>query len=91
MVIGGRYMKRKFIYLILTITLSVGLLILTGCSSTTNAKTEKRFKEVSDEGTFDIVYDSKTKVIYAVSDSYYNYGTVTLLVNTEGKPLLYGD
>lgn len=38
---------------------------------------------------FRIIYHKKTKVMYAVSSSGYNYGTVTLLVNEDGTPLLY--
>ena len=37
------------------------------------------------------VYDRTTKVQYAVSDGYYNMGTITCLVDAEGKPLLYND
>lgn len=36
-----------------------------------------------------IIYDKQTKVEYAVSDGAYNRGTITLLVDHEGKPLLY--
>lgn len=69
----------------------IGMLVcLTGCSSESEAETERRFIKVSDENSFNIYYDKETKVMYAISDSSYNYGTVTLLVNADGTPLLYG-
>lgn len=77
-------MKKIIISLILTVMLAM----LTGCADSV-AETEKRFVKISDEGAFYICYDKKTKVEYAVSDVYYNVGTLTLLVDAEGKPLLY--
>ena len=50
---------------------------------------ETRFAFVSDEIYFHIYYDRKTKVMYAVSCSQYNRGNVVLLVDADGKPLLY--
>lgn len=74
--------------IILGIILIVMLLSLSGCS-TSEAGTDKRFVKVSDESYFIVYYDKKTKVMYAVSNCSYNYGTVTLLVNADGTPLLY--
>lgn len=39
--------------------------------------------------TWKIVADRKTGVMYAVSNGGYNVGTFTLLVDSEGKPLIY--
>ncbi len=36
-----------------------------------------------------IVYHRDTKVMYAVSDGSYNRGVFTLLVDSDGSPLLY--
>jgi len=38
---------------------------------------------------FYIVYHKETKVMYAVSDSNYNHGNFTLLVNADGTPMTY--
>lgn len=57
--------------------------------TTSNGKIEGKFAFVSSEPNFDIYYDKKTKVMYAVSNGGYNHGNVTLLVDAEGKPLLY--
>ena len=54
-------------------------------------KEEGRFVRIEKNGYFITVYDKNTKVQYAVSDGYYNMGTVTVLVDAEGKPLLYND
>ncbi len=41
--------------------------------------------------TYDIAYDRYTKVMYAISTGGYNNGNFTLLVNSDGSPLLYGN
>ena len=50
---------------------------------------QSRFVQIDKNGWFITVYDRTTKVQYAVSDGYYNMGTITCLVDAEGKPLLY--
>ena len=57
--------------------------------TTSNGKIDGKFAFVSNEVNFCIYYDKKTKVMYAVSNGSYNSGNVTLLVDAEGKPLLY--
>lgn len=79
-------MKKKIVLLI--IFLILGLFALTGCNEV-EGENEKRFVTVSDEGEFDVIYDKETKVMYAMSNSAYNRGTITLLVNPSGGPLLY--
>ena len=38
---------------------------------------------------YNIVYHKQTKVMYVVSDEYYNRGNFTLLVNSDGTPMIY--
>lgn len=52
---------------------------------------DSRFETIVTGSGFYVVYDKETKVEYVVSDRYYNSGTFTLLVNADGKPLLYGE
>ena len=52
--------------------------------------TDSRFETIVKGSGFYVVYDKETKVEYVVSDRNYNSGTFTLLVNADGKPLLYG-
>lgn len=71
-------------------------LMLTGCgSSSMSGETGKtnsaRFVKVIDCGRFDVYVDTATDVMYAVSSVAYNCGTVTLLVDREGKPLIWED
>lgn len=69
------------------------MLLATGCS--TEKGTEKEpvnvsmFMTVESLGDWRIVADRKTGVMYAVSLGGYNRGTFTLLVDAEGKPLIY--
>lgn len=70
------------------VAMLLGIICMTGCSINTDSN-ESRFFEISEEDCFIIVYDKTTGVEYAVSESPYNYGTVTLLVDTDGKPLIY--
>lgn len=44
---------------------------------------------VEKTGYWNVVYHHETKVMYAVSSGPYNGGTFTLLVDRDGKPLLY--
>lgn len=77
--------KIKLITLIVVITAM--MFILSGCTSV--AETERQFTLIRDEGTFCIYYHNKTKVMYIMSDGYYNSGTATVMLDAEGKPLLY--
>ena len=47
------------------------------------------FVMVESTGGFYVVYHKETKVMYAVSDSAYNQGNFTLLVNADGSPMVY--
>lgn len=71
-------------------------LILAGCGSA--AKTEEaaeptnvtRFEKVDGAfGLYDIYADRETGVMYAVSRGTYNQGNFTMLVDADGKPLLW--
>lgn len=68
--------------------LFLGIICMTGCSINTDSN-ESRFFKLSEEGRFIVVCDKTTGVEYAVSIGGYNSGTVTLLVDTDGKPLIY--
>lgn len=69
-------------------------IMLTGCGSSSMSGEAKkasssRFVKVTDNPQFDIYVDTETDVMYAVSCGAYNNGTVTLLVDREGKPLIW--
>ena len=86
---------KRFTSRILPILLvsSLCLTLLGGC-----AKVEKagqadvsRFKVVEETSIWRVVYDKDTKVMYTVSYGGYNCGTFTILVDADGKPLLWGN
>ena len=84
---------KKFVCRVCVSAVVIGLVVLfcVGCATVqeADAKTERMFEYVADEGGFKIAYDKETKVMYAVSDGLYNCGTVTPLFNADGSPKLY--
>ena len=54
-----------------------------------NADSSSRFVIVEDADSWYVVADKDTRVMYVVSDGFYNRGTFTLLVNADGTPLVY--
>ena len=71
------------------VALILGIICLTGCSVKTDSNSA-RFVRIDSSGyCFDVFYDRITGVEYAVSCGFYNGGTVTLLVDAEGFPLIY--
>lgn len=81
-------MKKMLVFLILTFCL-----LLTGCEakmSTVNDDGDRSmFVLIEDGDTYRIVYHHDTKVMYAISAGGYNSGNFTVMVDEEGKPLLY--
>lgn len=80
-------MKRMIIILLMAI-------MLTGCGVTkVDRKSEKvttsRFIELEVTTEWKVVADKETGVMYAVSEGGYNRGTFTLLVDENGKPLIW--
>ena len=47
------------------------------------------FVKVETATFWDVVYHKDTKVMYVVSTGSYNRGTFTLLVDADGKPMIY--
>ncbi len=77
------------------ITSILAMLLMVGCTKVEKAQEiEKRvdvsrFIQVENAGTWQVVADRETGVMYAVSAGMYNCGTFTLLVDADGKPLLW--
>ena len=81
--------------IIISVLIMAGI-VLTGwllkdVTISNNYAENERFIKIKEEKGFNIVYDTETKVEYAVSNGCYNTGTVTLLVDKDGKPLIYGE
>ena len=68
-------------------------LFLTGCGakmSTVNNEGDRSMFVIIENGDYyRIVYHRETKVMYAISRGVYNSGNFTMMVDEEGKPLLY--
>ena len=69
------------------------LLAVSGCGKTTIEDTKpndvSRFVVIESVAQCWVVADRETKVMYAVSRGGYNSGNFTLLVDADGKPLLW--
>jgi len=65
------------------------ILLITGCTTNSKANKEERFFRVDRGIYFDIYVDSQTGVEYAMSATAYNSGTLTLLVNPDGTPMIW--
>lgn len=72
--------------------------LLTACSGNTvtieneynkEGTVSSMFVEVERTGNFYVIYHKETKVMYAVSYGAHNCGTVTLLVDENGDPMLW--
>lgn len=83
-------MKKIIISLLIIIGIVLTGWLLKDVTISNNYAENERFIKINREDYFDIVYDVETKVEYAVSYGPYNKGTVTLLVDKDGKPLIYG-
>lgn len=75
-------------------------LVFAGCGATTVERKEQaeppkstsRFIIIEEVPAYwKVVVDKKTNVMYAVSCGPYNIGTFTLLVDADGKPLIYDE
>ena len=84
---------KRFTSRILPILLvsSLCLTLLGGCTRVEKEERAdvSRFKVVEETTIWRVVYDKDTKVMYAVSTGDYNCGAFTLLVDADGKPLLW--
>lgn len=72
--------------------------VLFGCGSERTIQNEAKkeqnsyntyFIRISSEYGGDIIYDSRTGVQYWRSDGSYNHGSLTVLLDADGKPLIY--
>ena len=78
-------MKRMILIVLMAI-------MMTGCGSTVDRETQSetsRFIELERTSRWMIVADKETGVMYSVSNGGYNHGVFTLLVDENGKPLVW--
>lgn len=88
-------MSKKFAVIFWMLVLVFGLAACGYSEMDTTYDTEAEvlppsmFMEIERGGTYRIVYQKETKVMYAVSSSGYNAGNFTLLIDENGDPMLY--
>ena len=81
---------KKITISLITIVAIIGMAyILKDLTVLDSIANNDRFIKIANYNDGVIVYDKQTKVEYAISDGPYNRGNFTLLVDQEGKPLLY--
>lgn len=81
---------KKLIVMLMLVVMLVGC----GNSSESDARdgeksSQKRFVPVEVALSYEIVVDRETRVMYAVSNGAYNHGTFTVMVDENGKPLIW--
>lgn len=83
----------KIIAILLIIALMLGLMACVPNNKAEEIQTgeSSRMVIIEQTTTYCIAYDRYTKVMYAISHSGYNCGNFTLLVDSDGNPLLYGN
>ena len=85
-------MKKKSMILVVVACMIFGL---TGCATektindTDATALGQYFVTISNEYCGKVIYDTRTGVEYWMSNSTYNYGTITPLIDADGKPLIY--
>ena len=88
-------MVKKILCLVLIIMM---LLTCVGCGSPMEKVQETQQQQTSNKSMFvlietgtdyEVVYHKETKVMYTISQGYYNCGTFTVMLDADGKPLLW--
>ena len=77
------------VIILISTFLVASLIVLFATVSNASIIKGGKFFTVSNESSFRVVYDKDTMVMYTVSEGKYNSGNLTLLVDENGKPLLY--
>lgn len=95
---GGRGMRKLQFTLTLCIIMAVLFAACNGSKAEpanaasvidTRGSYNNVFERVGYGNSYDIVYHKQTKVMYVVSEGEYNRGSFTLLVNSDGTPMIY--
>ena len=84
-------MKKIIISLLIIIAIILTGWLLKDVTISDNYAENERFVKIYDQyskDTFRIYYDKETKVMYLITDIYKG-GGITVLVDKDGKPLLY--
>lgn len=87
-------MKKIIISLLIIIVIVLAGWLLKDVTISNNYAENGRFIQIYNQSSmndsFRIYYDKETKVMYLISDIYKG-GGITVLVDKDGKPLIYGE
>ena len=87
-------MKKIIISLLIMIGIVLTGWLLKDVTISNNYAENERFIQIYNQSSmnddFRIYYDKKTKVMYLILDIYKG-GGITVLVDKDGKPLIYGE
>lgn len=83
--------KSKLIVIMIIVMLVIIGLSFIGCDNTNNSvkASDDMFVTISENPAYAVMYDRETKIMYAMSNSSYNVGNFTVLLNADGTPKLY--
>lgn len=81
-------MKKIIISLLIIIVVILVGWLLKDVTISNNYAENGRFIQIYNQSSMRIYYDKETKVMYLISDIYKG-GGITVLVDKDGKPLLY--
>lgn len=79
------------------VILLICILLITGCGKKVSRykadspEDRSMFVLIESADSWSVVYHKDTKVMYVVSNGMYNRGTFTLLVDAQGRPMLWED
>lgn len=84
-------MDKKIKKIIFSCCIVLGVIFLGGCFNTLDSAETSMFQIIEDNNQLGckIIYNKKTKVMYSISNGYDNTGTMTILLNPDGTPMLY--
>ena len=82
-------MKKILISIVMIVLIMLLAYIFKDIITVNSNASDERFILISNEEIFDICDDKERRVQYSVSRGSYNQGNLTVLVDAEGKPLLY--
>ena len=84
-------MKKIIISLLIIIGIILTGWLLKDVTISNNYAENERFVIIQQERNRKVMYDKKTKVEYFMFNDYKYGGGITVLVDKDGKPLLYGE
>lgn len=84
-------MEKIIISLLIIIGIVLTGWLLKDVTISNNYAENERFVIIQQESNRKVMYDKKTKVEYFMFNDYKCGGGITVLVDKDGKPLLYGE